>query len=140
MPFEKWILVLHNGQPVSDFVSQSDADKDENDLFIRKTNICNKFQTNGKLLVGMAVLDKHSINPFYHYWRFVNVITNAMFYVWFTSSKKKKVFFLSSSVKSITSTCTGKCYSENKHQHIAWHSLITCQSVLMQEILDQLPE
>jgi hypothetical protein len=40
---------------VPDFNSQ--PDKDENDPFIAKTNIWNKFQTNGKLLGGLAVLD-----------------------------------------------------------------------------------
>jgi len=54
MPFEIWIF--RTCQPVPDFNSQ--PDKDENDLFIGKTNICNKFQTNRKLLGGLAVLEQ----------------------------------------------------------------------------------
>ena len=104
-------------KPVPDFKSQ--PDKDENDPFIAKTNIWNKFQTNRKLLGGLAVLDKHSIKPFYYYRCVVNVITNAMCFMCDSHPVGKKKVFISSSVKSITSTCTGKCYSENKHQHIA---------------------
>ena len=96
-----------------DFNSQ--PDKDENDPFIAKTNIWNKFQTNGKLLGGLAVLDKHSIKPFYHYRCVVNVITNAMCFMCDSHPVgKKNSFYI--------------IFCKINNQHLHWKMLLRKQA------------